>query len=52
MNDDKGFKSKIRGHSLQWKEKVDIIFDLVTMMAEDKHKAKYDKIKEDYNKDE
>ena len=47
---DNGFKSRVKGHALQRDEKVQVMFDLVCMMAEERDKAGYEKVRKDWNK--
>ena len=43
------FISELKDHALQRDEKIDIVFDLVCMLAKDKKPAEYEKIKEKWN---
>ena len=50
MSANEGFRSKEPRRVLQPGEKLDIIFNLVCMMAEKTDKTKYKKVKEEWNK--
>lgn len=43
------FRSRRRGHKLQRNEKIDIMFRLVKLLAEDKRPIEYRRIKREWN---
>lgn len=44
------FKSKLVEHALQHEEKIDIIFELMCLLAEDRKPFEYEKVREKWNK--
>ena len=45
------FKSKRKNHILQPDEMVEVMFELVCMLAKDKKLVEYEQIKEEWNKE-